>query len=59
MIEGAFLPHLLQFPSKAGHLCNDVQFETPQNLHGRLLKFLFFGLAPNRSILCIGSSLIA
>ena len=35
------------------------QDEISQYLHGRLLKFLFFGLASNRSILCVGSSLIA
>ena len=40
-------------------ICVGVQFKAPQYLHGRLLKFSLFGLVPNRSILCIGSSLIA
>ena len=51
--------HLFQCTSDAVHLCSGDQFQTPQYLHGRLLNFLFFGLVPNCSILCIGSSLIA
>ena len=53
-----FYTHLLQFVSLAAHLCNGVQFSAPQNLHGRFPVVLIFGLVPNFSILCIGSSSI-
>ena len=33
-------------------------FGALQYVHGRFPEFLFFGFAPNRSILCIGSSFI-
>ena len=53
-----FIPHLLQFVSNAGHLCNGVQCGAPRNLHALFPVGLIFGLAPNFCILCIGSPLI-
>ena len=54
----SFLDAFVTVSSSAGHLCIGVLFGAVQNLHVRFPKILFFGLVPNRSILCIGSSFI-
>ena len=49
----------MQSLSNAGYLWVGFQFGALQNLQGLAFVFVFFGLVPNRSIFCIGSSFIS